>query len=95
MALDQLTREARLDAMAIRCWTEIQLQMGISPCVAMGMLNETGLASACEVDLGNAVTMRALHLASYKPVALMDWNNNYGDEDDKCILFHCGPRRPA
>jgi L-fucose isomerase-like protein len=21
----------------------------------------------------------------------MDWNNNYGDEDDKCILFHCGP----
>jgi L-fucose isomerase-like protein len=65
--------------------------MGISPCVAMGVLNDTGMASACEVDLGNAVAMRALHLASYNPVTLLDWNNNYGDEDDKCILFHCGP----
>ena len=91
VVLDKLSAEAGLDALAIRCWTEIQLQMGISPCVAMGVLNETGLASACEVDLGNAVMMRALHLASYNPVALMDWNNNYGDEDDKCILFHCGP----
>jgi L-fucose isomerase-like protein len=65
--------------------------MGISPCVAMGVLNDIGLASACEVDLGNAVAMRALHMASYNPVALMDWNNNYGDEDEKCILFDCGP----
>jgi L-fucose isomerase-like protein len=91
VVLDALTKEADLDALAIRCWTEMQMQMGISPCVAMGVLNETGLASACEVDIGNAVAMRALHLASYNPVALMDWNNNYGDEDDKCILFHCGP----
>jgi len=35
--------------------------------------------------------MKALHLASYQPVGLLDWNNNYYDEDDKCILFHCGP----
>jgi L-fucose isomerase-like protein len=57
----------------------------------MGILNETGMASACEVDLGNAVAMKALNLASYSPVGLLDWNNNYYDEDDKCILFHCGP----
>jgi L-fucose isomerase-like protein len=91
VSLDQMIQEARLEAVAIRCWTEIQLQMGISPCVAMGSLNELGLAAACEVDLGNAVAMKALHLASYQPVGLLDWNNNYHDEDDKCILFHCGP----
>jgi L-fucose isomerase-like protein len=95
VTLDKLAGEARLDAMAIRCWTEMQVQMGISPCVAMGLLNETGFASACEVDLGNAVAMRAFHLASYEPVGLLDWNNNYGDEDDKCILFHCGPLPPS
>jgi L-fucose isomerase-like protein len=89
--LDQLTQEAKLDALAIRCWTEMQLQMGISPCVAMGVLNDAGTASACEVDIGNAVAMKALHYASYEPVGLLDWNNNYNDEDDKCILFHCGP----
>ena len=91
VTLDRLTEEARLNAIAIRCWTEMQQQMGISPCVAMGALNDTGLASACEVDLGNAVAMKALHLASGEPIGLLDWNNNYGDEDDKCILFHCGP----
>ncbi len=91
VVLDQVAQEASLDAFAIRCWTEMQLQMGISPCVAMGVLNEGGLASACEVDTGNAVAMHALSLASYSPAALMDWNNNYKDEDDKCILFHCGP----
>jgi L-fucose isomerase-like protein len=91
VTLDTLVEEANLDALAIRCWTEMQLQMGISPCTVMGLLNGTGLASACEVDLGNAVAMKALHLASYEPVGLLDWNNNYGDEDDKCILFHCGP----
>jgi L-fucose isomerase-like protein len=95
VTMDKLTEEARLDAMAIRCWTEMQLQMGISPCVAMGVLNESGLAAACEVDLGNAVAMRALHLASYEPAGLLDWNNNYGEEDEKCILFHCGPLAPS
>lgn len=90
VTLDTLAQEANLDAMAIRCWTEIQLQMGISPCVAMGVMNDIGLAAACEVDLGNAVMMKALHLASYEPVGLLDWNNNYGDDEEKCILFHCG-----
>jgi L-fucose isomerase-like protein len=91
VTLDAIVQEYRLDAVAIRCWTEIQKQMGISPCVVMGALNDAGIAAACEVDTGNAVAMHALSLASYRPAELMDWNNNYGDEDDKCILFHCGP----
>lgn len=91
VSLDQVIVEARLDALAFRCWTEIQTQMGISPCVTLGALNELGLAAACEVDLGNAVVMKAFNLASYEPAGLLDWNNNYGEEDDKCILFHCGP----
>ena len=49
------------------------------------------MPAACEVDVGNAVAMYALHLASGEPAACLDWNNNYGEEDDKCILFHCGP----
>ena len=90
VTLDQLTAEARLDALAIRCWTEIQVQMGISPCVAMGALNDLGRAAGCEFDLGNAVAMKARHLASYQPVGLLDWNNNYNNERNKCLFFHCG-----
>ncbi len=91
VVLDELCSQAGLDALAIRCWSEIQAQMGISPCVVMGALNDTGTPAACEVDIGNAVAMQALRLASYHSPVLLDWNNNYYDEDDKCILFHCGP----
>ena len=45
---------------------------------------------ACEVDTGSAVMMRLLGAAAGAPAAIMDWNNNYGDDDERCILFHCG-----
>jgi L-fucose isomerase-like protein len=33
--------------------------------------------------------MYALTLASETPSALLDWNNNYGDNPDKAVCFHC------
>jgi L-fucose isomerase-like protein len=90
--LDAMIEEYRFDALTLRCWTEMQSVLGISPCVLMGLLNEAGRTPcACEVDVGNAVAMHALGCASGQPVACLDWNNNYADDDDKCILFHCGP----
>lgn len=91
VALDEIIKEFDMDAVAIRCWTEFQLELGISPCVVMSELNNNGIAAACEVDVGSAIMMRALGLASDGIAACLDWNNNYGDEEDKCILFHCGP----
>ncbi|MFA7157768.1 MAG: hypothetical protein WC299_00580 [Kiritimatiellia bacterium] len=91
VVLDDIIRDYRMDAIALRCWTELQLELGISPCAVLGMLNNSGLAAACEVDVGSAVMMRALGLASDGIAACLDWNNNYGEEEDKCILFHCGP----
>jgi L-fucose isomerase-like protein len=90
VALEAVASEGSLDAMAIRCWNELQLQLGISPCVVNGVLSEQGLPVACEVDTGNAVMMRLLGAAGGAPTAILDWNNNYGDDDERCILFHCG-----
>lgn len=91
VVLDGLIEEFGLDALAIRCWIEMQKQLGISPCVLLSELNDRFIAAACEVDVGNAVTMRALTLASGHAPACLDWNNNYGDDEEQCILFHCGP----
>jgi L-fucose isomerase-like protein len=91
VVLDAIIEEYGMDAIALRCWIELQEQLGISACVLLGELNDRGVPAACEVDVGNAVAMHALHLASGKPATCLDWNNNYGEEDDKCILFHCGP----
>ena len=91
VVLDELIVENQMDAIAIRCWLELQQQLGISPCVLLGLLNNTGTIAACEVDVNNAVIMSALSFASGRPATVLDWNNNYGDDDNKCILFHCGP----
>jgi L-fucose isomerase-like protein len=91
VVLDELIDENQMDAIAIRCWIELQQQLGISPCVLLGLLNNTGTIAACEVDINNAVMMAALSFASGRPATVLDWNNNYADDDNKCILFHCGP----
>ncbi len=91
VVLDEIIAEFGMDAMSIRCWLEFQQQLGVSPCVLLSEMNGRHIASACEVDVGNAVAMHALRLASYEPATCLDWNNNYGEEEDKCILFHCGP----
>jgi L-fucose isomerase-like protein len=88
--LDEMIARHRLDALSLRCWNEIQVQFGISPCLITGDLTERGIPAACEVDTGSAIAMRALGLASGKPTMILDWNNNYGEEENKCILFHCG-----
>ena len=96
LAIDDMITAYRLDAIAIRCWTEFQTDIGIAPCVLLGILNDRAIAAACETDVCNAVVMRALALASGNAATCLDWNNNYGkDEDNKCILFHCGPVPPS
>jgi ketose-bisphosphate aldolase len=90
VALDELIETHNLGAVALRCWTEMQEQLGVSPCVLIGLFCERGIPMACEVDVGNAVMMAALQHATGKPVTILDWNNNYADDPDKCILFHCG-----
>ena len=53
VAFDILIRRFSLDALAIRCWDELQKRYGIAPCLAMSVLNEAGLAAACEMDVNN------------------------------------------
>lgn len=91
IVIDDIISSYRLDAIAIRCWSEFQVQLGISPCLIVSMLNQAGIQAACELDIANAVTMRMLSLASEEASCCLDWNNNYIDKADECILFHCGP----
>jgi len=63
----------------------------VSPCVLLSELNDRGIVASCEIDLCSAINMYAMQLASEQPAACLDWNNNYGDDPNKVILFHCGP----
>lgn len=78
-----------LDATAIQCWTSMEEHFGVVPCTVMSMMSEGLFSSACETDVAGTVSMHALALASQSPSFLLDWNNNYGDDPDKCVCFHC------
>lgn len=88
--IDEYLTEYHLDALAIRCWNEMEQILRVCPCVLLSELNDRGIAASCEIDLTSAVSMRAMQLASGMPAAVLDWNNNYGDDENKVILFHCG-----
>ena len=89
-ALDEWIAYEDISATALQCWDSIQINLGINPCTLMSMMSNSLVPSACEVDITGAVSMYALTMATGKPAALADWNNNYGTESDKCVFFHCG-----
>lgn len=90
VVIDEYIEEYRLDAVALRCWNEMETYLRVCPCVLVSELNDRGITCSCEIDMCSAVTMRALSLAAEGPAACLDWNNNYGANPDKVILFHCG-----
>ncbi len=87
--IDEWTAAHQLDATAIQCWTSMEEYFGVVPCTIMSMASNSLTPSACETDVAGVSAMLALALASGKPSALVDWNNNYGDDPDKGVVFHC------
>lgn len=90
VVLNNFVEEHSLDATAIQCWTSLQKNFGCNVCTSMSIMSENMLPSACEVDVTGTLTMYAMQLASGSPSALVDWNNNYAEDPNKCVLFHCG-----
>ncbi|MGI5958197.1 MAG: L-fucose/L-arabinose isomerase family protein [Massiliimalia sp.] len=91
VVLDEYIEQYHLDAISLRCWNEMETILRVCPCVLLSELNDRGIVASCEIDLCSAITMRAMNLASEQPTAVLDWNNNYGEDENKVILFHCGP----
>ncbi len=87
--VDGWMKETDVSISAVQCWTSIEEYFGVVPCTVMSMMSENLMSSACEVDICGVVGMHALQLASQTPSALLDWNNNYGDDPDKAVCFHC------
>lgn len=90
VVIDEYIETYHLDAISLRCWNEMETYLRVCPCVLISELNDRGIVASCEIDMCSAITMRALSLATEGPAACLDWNNNYGGDPDKVILFHCG-----
>jgi L-fucose isomerase-like protein len=89
VVIDKWMQETGVSVSAVQCWTAMEDFFGVVPCTVMSMMSNELLPSACEVDICGTVAMHALAQASETPSALLDWNNNYGDDPDKAVCFHC------
>ena len=90
LAVEQWMEANAIDAVAIQCWDSLEQNYGCVACVTMSMLGEKLIPAACEVDIAGAVSMYALTLASGRQSALLDWNNNFAEDRNKCVCTHCG-----
>jgi L-fucose isomerase-like protein len=87
--VEEWMEEVDVAMSAVQCWTAMEEYYGVVPCTMMSMMSDSLLPSACEVDVCGVIAMYALQLASETPSALLDWNNNYGEDPDKAVCFHC------
>ncbi|MBM4025806.1 MAG: fucose isomerase [Planctomycetes bacterium] len=78
-----------IDAAGVQCWTSLPQNHGCAACLTMSMMSDALRPCACEVDVTGVLAMYALVLASGNAAAIVDWNNNYGDDRNKCVTQHC------
>lgn len=90
VAVERWIEANQIDAVAVQCWDSLEQNYGCAACVTMSMLGEKLLPAACEVDIAGAVSMYALTLAAQSQSALLDWNNNFAEDRNKCVCTHCG-----
>ena len=89
IAIEKWIAENEIDAAGVQCWESIQNNYGCATCLSMSMLSEKMLPCACEVDIAGVISMYMLMLASSRPSAILDWNNNFGDDRNMCVCTHC------
>ncbi|TFG30378.1 MAG: fucose isomerase [Promethearchaeota archaeon] len=89
VVVEEWVVENDLDGFAFQCWFSIQDNYGIVPCAIMSVFSEGLIPAACEADISGLIGMLILQYASQTPSAILDWNNNYGEDPNKMVLFHC------
>lgn len=90
--LKRYAAEENLSGFAIQCWTAIQEEIGISPCLSMGRLTDSGIMCACEVDIFGAITMVVQHLLAFKKDVphFIDWTIQNQEDENTFLAWHCG-----
>ncbi|WP_443661616.1 L-fucose/L-arabinose isomerase family protein [Clostridium sp.] len=82
-------KESGAGAIASRCWPDFFVGFGAPVCAVLSMLNDNGIASSCETDIGGAISM-------FIGAGLTGEATYFGDPvaiDEKCdsiVYWHCG-----
>lgn len=88
-AYSDWVKENNVGALASRCWPDFFTAFGTPVCTVLSMLNDDGVASACEADIYGALSMWVGMRLSGSPVFFGDPVSL--DEGENTITYwHCG-----
>lgn len=80
-----LIKEHQLDALTLECFNMVN-QRGVTACLALAMLNSSGIAAGCEGDLVSLTGMMLVQALT----GTIPWMANLAEIRTKSILFaHC------
>jgi L-fucose isomerase-like protein len=97
LALEDFARRKKLSGMGIQCWTAIEHEYGVVPCLAMGRITEKGIMCSCEVDILGALTMVVQYNAALRKTVphFIDWTIMHQELEDVFLAWHCGNASPC
>ena len=88
-AYTEYVRGHGIGALASRCWPDFFTAFGTPVCTVLSLLNDDGIAAACEADVYGALTMWAGMQLSGAPVFFGD-PVSLDEEENTLTFWHCG-----
>lgn len=88
-AYSDYVSENGIGALASRCWPDFFTAFGTPVCTVLSLLNDDGVASACESDVYGALSMWVGMLLSDGPVFFGD-PVSLNEEENTVTFWHCG-----
>ena len=88
-AYSDYVRENRMSALASRCWPDFFTAFGTPVCTVLSLLNDDGVAAACEADMYGALSMWMGMELSGMPVFFGD-PVSLDEEENTLTFWHCG-----
>lgn len=88
-AFSDYVKDGGIGALASRCWPDFFTEFGTPVCAVVSMLNDMGIAAACEADIYGALSMWAGMQLSGQPVYFGD-PVSLNEEENTLTFWHCG-----
>lgn len=88
-AYDEYVKNNNIGAMSSRCWPDFFTAFGTPVCAVLSILNDLGIAAACEADTYGALSMYMAQYLTKKAVFFGD-PVSIDEKENSLTFWHCG-----
>lgn len=88
-AYDETVKENNIGALASRCWPDFFTAFSTPVCAVLSLLNDLGVAAACEADTYGALSMFTAMKLTEKPAFFGD-PVSLDEQENTVTFWHCG-----